>query len=88
LVCRLGFDEFLLIFPNLPTTIAFERADQCRSSFQESGAMLDQIEIRKTISAGIATFPVHGVTSQEVLTAADRSLYAAKANGRNRVISC
>jgi len=88
LVCRLGGDEFLLIFPNLPTTIAFERADQCRSSFQESGTMLDQIEIRKTISAGIATFPVHGVTSQEVLTAADRSLYTAKANGRNRVISC
>jgi diguanylate cyclase (GGDEF)-like protein/PAS domain S-box-containing protein len=88
LICRLGGDEFLLIFPNLPITVAFERAEQCRGSFQESAAVLDQIEIRATLSAGIAAFPDHGVTSQQVLAAADRALYTAKTNGRNRVISC
>lgn len=88
LVCRLGGDEFLLILPNVLTTTAFKRADECRDSFQESPAQCDQIEIRATLSAGIATFPDHGVNSQEVLAAADRALYAAKTQGRNRVIAC
>jgi diguanylate cyclase (GGDEF)-like protein/PAS domain S-box-containing protein len=86
LVCRLGGDEFLLVFPNLNATTAFERADQCRRSFQETTAQFDGEEIRTTISIGIATFPEHGATSQAVLTSADRAMYAAKDNGRNCVI--
>ena len=89
LVCRLGGDEFLLVFPNLPAKVAFERAEQCRSVFEATVcAMFDQAEIRATLSIGIATFPDHGANSQEVLTAADRALYEAKAKGRNRVICC
>ena len=88
LVCRIGGDEFLLIFPNLPTPIAFRRVDQCRDSYQESSALLDQMEIFTTLSGGIATFPDHGGSSQEILAAADRALYAAKDKGRNRIISC
>ena len=87
LVCRLGGDEFLLVFPNVIARIAFERAEQYRQSFQETATVFDQIEIRATMSLGIAIFPDHGATSQEVLTAADRALYRAKAKGRNCVVS-
>jgi diguanylate cyclase (GGDEF)-like protein len=38
-----------------------------------------------TISAGIASMPQHGTTSETVLRAADQALYAAKQTGRNRV---
>jgi len=86
LVCRLGGDEFLLIFPNVAARIAIERAEQYRESFQGTATVFDQVEIRATMSLGIAIFPDHGATSQEVLTAADRALYKAKANGRNCVI--
>ncbi|MDR3575672.1 MAG: diguanylate cyclase [Anaerolineaceae bacterium] len=87
LVCRLGGDEFLLVFPNVPANIACERAEHYRQSFQDTTTLFDQIEIRATLSLGIAVFPKQGETSLEVLKAADRALYQAKAKGRNRLIA-
>jgi diguanylate cyclase (GGDEF)-like protein len=39
-----------------------------------------------TISAGVATFPEHGNTRDELVRAADTGLYAAKQAGRNRAL--
>ena len=39
-----------------------------------------------TISAGVATFPDHGTTRDELVKSADAGLYAAKQGGRNRVL--
>jgi predicted signal transduction protein with EAL and GGDEF domain len=39
-----------------------------------------------TISIGLATFPTHGDSLQDLLSAADKALYAAKDAGRNRVV--
>jgi diguanylate cyclase (GGDEF)-like protein len=38
-----------------------------------------------TATFGVASFPTHGRTFQELIAAADGALYAAKAEGRNRV---
>ncbi len=38
-----------------------------------------------TISIGVAVFPENGNTGNEVIQAADKALYIAKENGRNRV---
>ena len=43
----------------------------------------DRVSI--SVSIGIAVFPEHGNTAQEVLDAADEALYAAKNHGRNNV---
>ena len=45
------------------------------------GKLLDPV----TLSIGIAGFPDHGQTAQELLDVADKSLYQSKGNGRDRV---
>jgi diguanylate cyclase (GGDEF)-like protein len=40
-----------------------------------------------TISCGVADYPTHGITRDEVVAAADAALYSAKQAGRNRVAS-
>jgi diguanylate cyclase (GGDEF)-like protein len=40
-----------------------------------------------TISAGVAEYPVHGNSRDEVVAAADGALYTAKQQGRNRVVA-
>jgi diguanylate cyclase (GGDEF)-like protein len=44
--------------------------------------------ITVTTSLGIATYPADGRTADELIAAADGALYAAKAQGRNRVNLC
>jgi diguanylate cyclase (GGDEF)-like protein len=38
-----------------------------------------------TISAGVAAYPIHGTTRDELVRAADNGLYGAKQDGRNKV---
>jgi diguanylate cyclase (GGDEF)-like protein len=40
-----------------------------------------------TISLGVADYPAHGITRDEVVAAADSALYQAKQLGRNKVAS-
>jgi diguanylate cyclase (GGDEF)-like protein/PAS domain S-box-containing protein len=85
LVCRLGGDEFMLVLPKVSAADSLRLAEQYRASFQESAAVLGGKEIRATLSLGVALFPDHGVTSREVIAAADRALYESKRKGRNRI---
>jgi diguanylate cyclase (GGDEF)-like protein len=50
---------------------------------QYSGGVLENI----TLSLGLALFPVHGTTGKTVLQAADKALYEAKHQGRDRVVA-
>ena len=45
----------------------------------------DRLLKSTTISLGVAIFPDHGVTAEEVIAAADAALYRAKQAGRDRV---
>lgn len=44
----------------------------------------DEAKVHITVSAGVATFPDHGRSFTQVLEAADRALYVAKQQGRDR----
>ena len=43
--------------------------------------------IRLTISIGVAAYPLHGATREQLLDAADKAMYRAKSRGRNCVCS-
>lgn len=86
--CRYGGEEFLLVLPNMNLSDAHVRAEQWRQKFETMHIAFGQFAMSGTLSIGIATFPGHGRTRDELVEAADRALYAAKHNGRNRVEVC
>jgi diguanylate cyclase (GGDEF)-like protein len=88
IACRYGGEEFILVSPGMSPELAYQRAEQLRLSFQALRVQYEDEEFSATISAGVATFPDHGETDEDLLRAADQALYAAKAAGRNCVKLC
>ncbi len=81
-VARSGGEEFLCLISNADEFAAMKIADRLRIKVQE--LELDT-KARITISIGVAICPDQGTTVDELLVAADRAMYQAKASGRNQV---
>ncbi|HTV60422.1 MAG TPA: diguanylate cyclase [Verrucomicrobiae bacterium] len=85
-VCRFGGEEFAVILPEAQPGDAVARAEGLR---EEAGKLVIRHEGRElgrvTLSIGIAAFPDHAAAPEELLRAADESLYRSKTTGRNRV---
>ena len=84
--CRYGGEEFLLLLPNMPRAIALERAEQWRSAVAETTVLFQEFCLQATVSVGIAIYPDHGQSPEELIRCADVALYRAKSEGRNRVV--
>ena len=84
--CRYGGEEFLLVLPEASLENIKQRAEQIRKEaklleIRYLGSLLDPL----SLSLGVAVYPEHGQTAQELLLAADGALYRAKAEGRDRI---
>jgi GGDEF domain-containing protein len=71
---------------------ALKRRDSARKSSSGGRPNLQVVDHGQTlgtitVSIGVAAFPDHGTTAQELLGAADKALYRAEAGGRNLVIA-
>jgi diguanylate cyclase (GGDEF)-like protein len=79
---RFGGDEFAIILPNAYPEGALLVGERLRTRIEE-------IQIlgfgHLSASLGIATFPLHGESRTELVSAADSALYSAKRSGRNCV---
>jgi diguanylate cyclase (GGDEF)-like protein/PAS domain S-box-containing protein len=84
--CRFGGDEFVVVMPETPLRSAYERAEDFRQGVQSLQLPDFGMPANLTVSIGIATYPVHGATKDDLLRAADQAMYLAKAQGRNRVV--
>lgn len=84
--CRYGGEEFLLALPHMTMDDALDRAEQLRRAIAAAPVPYGTARIAVTASFGVATFPADGRTIAELIGAADRALYAAKAAGRDRVM--
>lgn len=87
---RYGGEEFVVILPNTPVETAAVLADKLRRKVEGLQFMAGNECISLTVSAGIATYnDVRGKAFSDpatLLKAADKALYTAKQQGRNRVV--
>jgi diguanylate cyclase (GGDEF)-like protein len=86
LAARYGGDEFVLLLVRTGAEGARGVAEKVRASVEAMGRRLGYPEGLVTVSIGVAQFaPGRGPETEDVLVAADRALYRAKAAGRNQV---
>jgi diguanylate cyclase (GGDEF)-like protein len=82
--CRYGGEEFALIFPETSRDEAATLAERLRLQVEGLPPTPD-VPCAMTASFGVAAFPHDGNERDDLVRAADRALYQAKAAGRNRV---
>ena len=80
-VARYGGEEFVVLLPETAAEQAAETAERIRARVAAEALAGGTI----TLSVGIAAFPAHGDSPESMIAAADRALYRAKREGRNRV---
>lgn len=86
LPARFGGDEFVILMPEATLEEATAVAERLREAVAAIELRtVDSSRVAATVSIGLAVFPAHGSTPPEMLAAADRAVYQAKALGRNRV---
>jgi len=86
LAARYGGDEFVLVLVRTGVQGALVVADKVRLGVEVMGRDLGYPSGLVTVSIGVAEFVAErGPETEDVLVAADRALYRAKASGRNQV---
>jgi len=84
--CRYGGEEFAIVLPESSSQDAAIRADMLRAEVKSLRLQYKKQTLGSlTVSIGIAAFPEHGSTSDELLKIADQCLYESKARGRDVV---
>lgn len=84
LSARYGGEEFAALLIATPIDGAHMTAERLCRQVANSPLEVEGIELRLTISIGVAQW-WHGSTLEEVVSIADRALYLAKSSGRNQV---
>jgi diguanylate cyclase (GGDEF)-like protein/PAS domain S-box-containing protein len=83
--CRFGGEEFVMVLPDASLDDAVRCAEVWRHALREVVVPAGDTGVRITISAGIAAWRP-GESAQQLFARADQALYAAKRDGRDRVV--
>ena len=89
---RYGGEELFVMMPETPLAEAQRVAERVRGAVEEHTFVVDPeddeppIPLRLTASVGVAGLPESAATLEALVEIADRALYDAKHQGRNRVV--
>lgn len=83
-VARYGGEEFICVLPSAEDTPAFRRAEQIRSTV-ENTILSGDVNKKITVSGGVAMYKI-GMTAEELIESVDHNLYLAKEGGRNQIV--
>lgn len=87
-VARFGGEEFAAVLVQTDRAAALDMAQRIRTSIERDSILAGQaLALNVTVSVGVAILTDDARSAVELLAAADKALYGAKAAGRNRVVS-
>ncbi|HSO20693.1 MAG TPA: diguanylate cyclase, partial [Desulfosarcina sp.] len=86
--CRYGGEEFAVILPDTPLEKAISLCERFRERIRDHAFSYDDLTLHITTSVGVAARPAGGsLTGEQLVELADKALYQAKSQGRNRVVA-
>lgn len=86
LVCRYGGEEFLVVLPDVAPDQAAQQAEVLRAALESTPARFGDVVLPLTASFGVAGLNDEASHPDRLIDIADKALYEAKAQGRNRVV--
>lgn len=85
-VGRLGGEEFAILLPNTPESEALLLAERIREAVEGNPADYNGQSLPITISIGVSSYRPNDQDLDQVIQRADKALYEAKNQGRNRTM--
>jgi diguanylate cyclase (GGDEF)-like protein/PAS domain S-box-containing protein len=80
---RVGGDEFIIILSDLSEIPAVKKIAANIIKKVSQPVLIDRNEVTVSASIGIALYPEHGATSDQLMQAADKAMYEVKRSGKN-----
>ena len=85
-LARYGGEEFVLMLTETKPEGGMEKCERLRALVETTDFQGKKESAFLSISLGVALYPAHGESVEDLIKAADLALYEAKENGRNRVV--
>ncbi len=84
-LARYGGEEFAILLPETSKADAVRIAEQTRKAVEKSLFYIRREQVQMTLSVGVASVPEDTLDTEMLVQKADKALYQAKREGRNRV---
>ncbi len=85
LLARYGGEEFAILLPETTKAEAVKIAEQIRKAVEKNAFHIRREQVAMTVSIGVGNLPDDTLDAESLVQKADRALYQAKRQGRNRV---
>ncbi|MBI2803062.1 MAG: GGDEF domain-containing protein [Gammaproteobacteria bacterium] len=82
---RYGGDEFVALLADADANRALDAAERLRLCVANTSFDVGGNRVNATVSIGVATYPTDATDVEQLLSVADRALYQAKNDGKNRI---